>query len=133
MSTTTIGQPSSSAYRFVLEDMSTGALFDAYCDLVNWIGDQWGIDVRYRTAGSSEGSKWIWLVGPDIIDANITTPEDTDAEVDRIMGIINKKVEEVFGEQDSDDIPDHGLERIRYILKHVLKEHNNVLFREKKT
>ena len=121
------GDPSSSAYRFTVTS-SANDEYDAFVDFLAFDGFN-TVNLRYRVAGSSD--KWVYLAAPEIDESDLSTPDLVNAEVDRLIQILNDALFTEFGQPDSGQPsqPLAGLERLRWILQYALSEKNNVITR----
>jgi hypothetical protein len=127
-----ITEPSTSAFFFVVDDATTGSQFDVFLD-VNFYSGFETFDMRFRPAGSQDKWTFISLNSVDGFDSEIPTDLDTAektfAEIDRIVAHANKVIVLKFGVQER---PPFGVPLILWLLKSgFLKESNNVLTFEK--
>ena len=123
-----ITEPSTSAFFFVVDDATTGKQSDVFLD-VNFYNGFETFDMRFRPAGSQDKWTFISLNSVDGFDSEIPTgldtAEKTFAEIDRIVAHANKVIALKFGVQEQ---PPFGLPLILWLLKSgFVSESNNVL------
>ena len=119
------GDPTDGAYHFVIEGAKN---YDAFIQVLDYEGFS-NLDLRYKLP---ESEKWTWFSSGGDAELNapqLTTKEDTDAEIDRILDLYNVAIKKAFG-ADAGTEPEKGLERVRWLIKngHVT-ESNNTLTR----
>lgn len=108
--------PSSNALFFTIED--GGDSFLAFLDINDFDGFS-VFDVRYKKPSDQ---KYTFLIAPEITPKS--TASEQDAEIERLLAIINEKIEETFG-KGSATAPEFGIERVRWLLKNGMIEASN--------
>ena len=117
------GDPPPHAYFFTITDYN-GTQYDAYLGLLDY-GFFKALNVRYKLPTSNA---WTFLLAPES-DAKAIEQSDVEADLDRMLLIINDRLEEEFHAGGGGGVGLTGSLYLQYLVQHRVDYINNRLSR----